>query len=62
MIIGTAAMPLLLLSAWSAIPVALSVTVLVVRTKLEDAMLERELDGYRAYAIETRHRIVPGIW
>lgn len=62
MIVGTVALPLLLLSAWSAIPVALSVTVLVVRTRLEDTMLERELEGYRAYQSTTRYRLVPGVW
>ena len=62
MIVGTLGVPALLMSAWSAIPVALSVAVLVVRTRLEDAMLQNELEGYRAYASATRYRLVPGIW
>ncbi len=62
MIVGTLGLPALLMSAWSAVPVALSVAVLVVRTRLEDAMLQNELEGYRAYASATRYRLVPGIW
>ncbi len=62
MIIGTLAQPLLFMSAWSAIPALLSVVMLIVRTRLEDAMLEQELDGYRAYQSETRYRLVPGLW
>jgi protein-S-isoprenylcysteine O-methyltransferase Ste14 len=33
-----------------------------VRAYLEDATLQKELDGYREYAYETRQRLVPGIW
>jgi protein-S-isoprenylcysteine O-methyltransferase Ste14 len=62
MIVGTLGLPLLLQSAWSAIPALLSVVLLVARTRLEDAMLEQELDGYRAYQRATRYRLVPGLW
>jgi protein-S-isoprenylcysteine O-methyltransferase Ste14 len=62
MIIGTVGLPLLLTSAWSAIPAGLHVLLLVARTRLEDAALERELDGYRAYQQATRFRLVPGVW
>jgi protein-S-isoprenylcysteine O-methyltransferase Ste14 len=62
MIVGTLGLPLLFLSAWSAIPAALSVALLVARTRLEDAALADELDGYRDYRRATRFRLVPGIW
>lgn len=62
MIVGTLGLPLLLLSAWSAIPAALSVALLVARARLEDDALARELDGYRAYQRTTRFRLVPGLW
>lgn len=62
MIAGTLGLPLLLMSAWSAIPAALHVVLLVARTRLEDATLEQELDGYRAYQQATRFRLVPGLW
>jgi protein-S-isoprenylcysteine O-methyltransferase Ste14 len=62
MIIGTLAMPLLFTSAWSALPVLLSVIVLVVRTRLEDRTLAAELPGYEDYARSTRYRLIPGLW
>jgi len=33
-----------------------------IRTYLEDKMLMDELKGYRAYAQQTRHRLIPYIW
>jgi protein-S-isoprenylcysteine O-methyltransferase Ste14 len=62
MVIGTLGLPLLLMSAWSLIPTAMSVAVIILRTQLEDAVLATELDGYRAYQFATRYRLVPGIW
>jgi protein-S-isoprenylcysteine O-methyltransferase Ste14 len=62
MIIGTMGLPLLLMSAWSAIPALLSVLVLIARTRREDTVLENELDGYRAYQSATPYRLVPGLW
>ncbi len=32
------------------------------RTALEDATLQAELDGYRAYAARVRYRLLPGVW
>jgi protein-S-isoprenylcysteine O-methyltransferase Ste14 len=34
----------------------------VVRTALEDRMLQQELEGYRAYAARVRYRLLPGVW
>ena len=62
MIIGALGIPLLLMSAWSAIPGLLFVFLMLVRTHLEDATLERELAGYRVYRQNTRYRLVPGLW
>ncbi len=62
MILGTLGFPLLFGSAWSTIPVALSVALMVVRTRLEDALLERELAGYRDYQRDVRWRLVPRLW
>lgn len=54
--------PLLLGSLWT-VPLAGAAAVLfVVRTALEDRTLLEELDGYRAYAEETRYRLIPGVW
>jgi protein-S-isoprenylcysteine O-methyltransferase Ste14 len=62
MIIGTIGFPLLFMSAWSAIPVLLSVIVIVIRTHLEDIFLKEELEGYREYQRITRFRLIPGMW
>ncbi len=62
MIIGTIGLPLLFMSAWSSIPALLSAVLMIVRTRLEDAVLENELEGYRAYQRTTRFRLVPGVW
>lgn len=62
MIIGTLGIPLLLMSAWSAIPALLFVALTVVRTHWEDTALTEELAGYREYRESTRYRLFPGIW
>ena len=55
-------MPLAVGSFWALIPATLAVALLVVRTALEDRMLQRELDGYKDYAARVRYRLVPGVW
>ncbi len=62
MIIGTIGLPLLFTSAWSGIPALLSSVLLVVRTRLEDGALEKELVGYRDYQRTTRFRLLPAVW
>jgi protein-S-isoprenylcysteine O-methyltransferase Ste14 len=62
MTIGTLAFPFLFTSVWSAIPVLLSVTVIIIRTRLEDILLKEELKGYPDYQHTTRFRLIPGIW
>lgn len=56
---GTA---LLLGSGWALIPAAAIIAVFVIRTALEDRMLQAELPGYAEYAQRTRYRLVPGVW
>jgi protein-S-isoprenylcysteine O-methyltransferase Ste14 len=54
--------PLLLASAWAFVPALLAVIVLVIRTALEDRMLNAELPGYTQYATRVRFRLIPGLW
>ena len=54
--------PLMLASRWAWIPVGFSILLTIVRTKLEDRMLCRELPGYAEYALRTQERLVPGVW
>ncbi|HEV2105517.1 MAG TPA: isoprenylcysteine carboxylmethyltransferase family protein [Candidatus Eisenbacteria bacterium] len=49
-------------SWWSLVPVLPVLPVLVRRTRMEDAMLHRELAGYADYAARVRFRLLPGIW
>lgn len=56
------ATPFFLDSLWGLLPAALLTIVLVVRTRLEDAFLQKELTGYAAYAKQVRYRLAPGIW
>ncbi len=56
------AMPLILSSLWAVIPAALTVCLAIVRTALEDRVLQDKLDGYRDYAAQVRYRLLPGVW
>jgi protein-S-isoprenylcysteine O-methyltransferase Ste14 len=49
-------------SLWTLVLAILITIILVVRTALEDKVLRDELEGYLAYAENTRFRLVPGIW
>ncbi len=52
----------LLGSWWALIASAVSVSLIVVRTALEDRMLQGQLPGYAEYAQRVRYRLLPGIW
>ncbi|MCX5834427.1 MAG: isoprenylcysteine carboxylmethyltransferase family protein [Deltaproteobacteria bacterium] len=54
--------PLLLGSLWSLIPGGMMIILIIIRTALEDRMLQAELDGYRSYADKVRYRLLPGLW
>lgn len=61
-VIGYLAMPLILGSSWSYLPVLVGILVIFIRTYLEDKTLQEELPGYREYTQQTRFRLIPGIW
>ncbi len=53
----------LLLNSLPALAIGLLDTaLLVVRTRLEDAFLQSDLEGYAEYAQRVRFRLFPGIW
>lgn len=56
------ATPLFLDSGWAFIPAVFLVIVLVIRTFLEDKVLQAELEGYSEYADKVRYRLFPGVW
>lgn len=55
-------LPLALASWWALVPGALASMLLILRTALEDRLLQAELAGYADYARETRFRLAPGLW
>lgn len=61
-ILAQIAVPLTLGSLPALIPSLISVVLFVVRTHLEDKTLHQELDGYAAYAAQTRYRLIPYVW
>jgi len=56
------AVPILLASAWSAVPSLLAAILLILRTGLEDRTLQIELTGYPEYAHQVPYRLLPGVW
>jgi protein-S-isoprenylcysteine O-methyltransferase Ste14 len=56
------AVPVLLASWWAFVASGLGVTLLVLRTVLEDRTLQAELTGYADYRRDVRHRLLPGVW
>jgi len=54
--------PILLGSLWALIPGLIAAILMVIRTILEDRLLQAELPGYRDYAQQVRYRLVPGVW
>jgi protein-S-isoprenylcysteine O-methyltransferase Ste14 len=61
-ILQSLGIPLLLGSWWALIPGVTAAVLMIVRTSLEDRMLQAELPGYRDFAQQVRFRLVPGIW
>ncbi len=61
-IVGTLATPLILGTWWTFIPAGAVALLFIIRTALEDRTLRNELEGYEAYAQQTRYRLLPGIW
>jgi protein-S-isoprenylcysteine O-methyltransferase Ste14 len=56
------ATPFFLDSTWAFIPAVFLSIVLIIRTQLEDRVLQEELPGYREYAVRVRYRLLPGVW
>jgi protein-S-isoprenylcysteine O-methyltransferase Ste14 len=54
--------PLALGSWWAMIPMTAFLGIIVARTLNEEAVLSRDLAGYKEYMHKTRYRIIPGIW
>ena len=49
-------------SIWTIAAGVLVLILTIIRTALEDRVLQRELPGYSEYAQKIRYRLLPGIW
>lgn len=49
-------------SVWTIIPGILALIIAIIRTRLEDQVLQKELPGYNSYANRVRYRLIPGIF
>lgn len=47
---------------WALLPASAGLSLLVVRTSLEDQTLQKELGGHSRHALRVRRRLPPGIW
>ncbi len=61
-IIYTIFTPLILGSVWGLIPQGIAFILMLIRTKLEDDTLKKELPGYVQYSNKVKFLLVPGIW
>ncbi len=62
MILLDLSLPLLFGSGWALAISAVMISIVFVRTALEDRTLQAELPGYEEYARQTRYRLLPGVW
>lgn len=62
MLLSVLAFPLVMGMSWAAVPCAVCMGLLVIRTVREDQFLLRALPGYAEYALKTRFKLVPGVF
>lgn len=61
-IVAHLSIPVMLGSRWALLPAFVGAVLFVIRTKLEDQTLQRDLPGYRQYAEDVTALLVPGVW
>lgn len=61
-VIQSMSMAILLGSLWALIPALIAAVLIIIRTSLEDRMLQQELAGYKEYSQAVKYRLVPGVW
>ncbi|AZO96302.1 isoprenylcysteine carboxylmethyltransferase family protein [Halocella sp. SP3-1] len=62
MILTSFVQPVIIGYVYTFIPGILAVIFVVIRTKLEDDMLQRDLDGYIDYAEKVKYRLIIKLW
>lgn len=53
---------LVLGSFWGLIPAGILAVLIIIRTYLEDKILQKELPGYIEYTQKVKYRLLPGVW
>ena len=61
-VVSLLAYPFILGSWWGFVLTGISAMIIVIRTALEDSMLQKELPGYKEYANQVKYRLIPLIW
>ncbi len=61
-ILSVISTPLIVGSTFAFIPAGIMIFLLIIRTALEDKMLNNELKGYTEYTKRVRCRLFPGVW
>jgi protein-S-isoprenylcysteine O-methyltransferase Ste14 len=61
-LVYTLVVSLVLRSWWTFIPALITITLIIIRTRLEDQTLQTELPGYKEYVSRVRYRLFPGVW
>jgi protein-S-isoprenylcysteine O-methyltransferase Ste14 len=61
-ILSSVSIPWIIGSHWAMIPAGLIIFSFIVRTALEDQMLQNELSGYSEYAHRVKYRLLPFVW
>jgi protein-S-isoprenylcysteine O-methyltransferase Ste14 len=61
-IVSILAYPFILGSWWGFVLSGILAIIIVIRTALEDSMLQNELPGYREYTNQVKYRLIPLIW
>lgn len=46
----------------AALCAVIPVSLMVIRLRLEERFLRRELPGYNDYTVRVPHRLIPGVW
>ena len=61
-ILQSLGIPFLLGTFWALIPGLIAAALMVIRTALEDRLLQAELPGYLDFVRDVRYRLMPGVW
>ncbi|MEQ8170059.1 MAG: isoprenylcysteine carboxylmethyltransferase family protein, partial [Candidatus Eremiobacterota bacterium] len=61
-ILNSSSVSFILGSYMAILPASLIVVLIIIRTLLEDNVLQKELEGYKEYAGKTKYRLLPFVW